>query len=163
MTLIIRHMTQDDIPFVQEIAKISWHTTYEGIIPRAIQDKFLQNAYSIDRLMQRLQGSPFFVAELNGTLVGFAHFSNTKEEQAELFAIYLMPDLQNQGIGTALLQHGIHVLEDAETLTVCVEKDNLTGIHFYNAKGFKILDEFEHTFDDHVLKTVRMVLELREE
>lgn len=156
-------MTQDDIPFVQEISKTSWHTTYEGIIPRSIQDKFLQNAYSEDRLIQRLQGSPFFVAELNETLVGFAHFSNVKEEQAELFAIYLMPDIQGQGIGTALLQHGIQVLLDATTLIVCVEKDNLKGIHFYNAKGFKILDEFEETFDGHVLKTVRMVLELPKE
>lgn len=156
-------MTQDDIPFVQEISKTSWHTTYEGIIPRSIQDKFLQNAYSEDRLIQRLQGSPFFVAELNETLVGFAHFSNVKEEQAELFAIYLMPDIQGQGIGTALLQHGIQVLLDATTLIVCVKKDNLKGIHFYNAKGFKILDEFEETFDGHVLKTVRMVLELPKE
>ena len=156
-------MTQDDIPFVQEISKTSWHTTYEGIIPRSTQDKFLQNAYSEDRLIQRLQGSPFFVAELNETLVGFAHFSNVKEEQAELFAIYLMPDIQGQGIGTALLQHGIQVLLDATTLIVCVKKDNLKGIHFYNAKGFKILDEFEETFDGHVLKTVRMVLELPKE
>lgn len=156
-------MTQDDIPFVQEISKTSWHTTYEGIIPRSIQDKFLQNAYSEDRLIQRLQGSPFFVAELNETLVGFAHFSNVKEEQAELFAIYLMPDIQGQGIGTALLQHGIQVLLDATTLIVCVKKDNLKGIHFYNAKGFKILDEFEETFDGHVLKTVRIVLELPKE
>lgn len=153
-------MTQDDTPFVQEIAKFSWYSTYEGIIPRPIQDKFLQNAYSIDRLMQRFQSSPFLVADHNGTLVGFAHFSNVKEEQAELFAIYLMPDIQRQGIGSALLQHGIHVLEGAKKLTVCVEKDNMKGIHFYKAKGFQILNEFEDLFDGYVLKTIRMVLVL---
>ncbi|MFJ7953367.1 GNAT family N-acetyltransferase [Lysinibacillus sp. NPDC096418] len=131
------------------------------MIPRPIQDKFLQNAYSTNRLMQRFQSSPFFVAELNGKLVGFAHFSHVKEGQSELFAFYLMPEIQGQGIGTALLQHGIQMLQGAKTLIICVEKDNLKGIHFYNAKGFKILDEFEDTFDGHVLKKVRMVLELQ--
>ena len=55
------------------------------------------------------------------------------------------------------------MLEDAQMLTVCVEKDNLKGIHFYNAKGFKVMDEFDDTFDGHVLKTVQMVLELPKE
>lgn len=153
-------MMEDDISFVQDIAKTSWHTTYEGIIPRPIQDKFLQTAYSSNQLIHRFQGSPFFVAEYNGTLVGFAHFSNVKEEQAELFAIYLMPNIQGQGIGTALLQHGMQALQGAKSLTVCVEKDNITGVHFYNAKGFQILEEFDDQFDGHILKTVRMVLEL---
>ncbi|WP_245622801.1 GNAT family N-acetyltransferase [Lysinibacillus contaminans] len=160
MTLIIRHMTQDDIPFVQEISRTSWHATYEGIIPRPIQDKFLQTAYSRNRLMHRFQDSPFFVAEHNGTLVGFANFSNVKDELAELFAIYLIPKIQGQGIGTALLQHGMQALQGAKSLTVCVEKDNITGVHFYNAKGFQISDEFDDQFDGHILKTVRMVLEL---
>ena len=50
-------MTQEDISFVQGIPKISWHTTYEEIISRLFQDKFLQTTYSIARLMQRLQSS----------------------------------------------------------------------------------------------------------
>lgn len=44
-------MQKNDIIFVQEIAKKSWHQTYEGIIPNEIQDRFIEAAYSSDRLL----------------------------------------------------------------------------------------------------------------
>ena len=46
---------------------------------------------------------------------------------------------------------------------MCVEKDNLKGLHFYYAKGFKITEEFEEQIDGHVLKTVRKKLVLPKE
>lgn len=39
LTLIIRHMQENDITFVQEIARISWHHTYEGI---TVQETFVK-------------------------------------------------------------------------------------------------------------------------
>ncbi|QDQ03276.1 GNAT family N-acetyltransferase [Lysinibacillus fusiformis] len=153
-------MQVDDIIFVQEVAKSSWHDTYEGIIPKEIQDRFLQVAYSEETLIKRLHKSPFLVAELEGSLVGFANFSTINDGQAELYAIYLSPNLQHKGIGTALLEKGIQALEGATNLTVCVEKDNTIGRHFYQAKGFQLVEEFDDLFDGHVLKTVRMELSL---
>ncbi len=153
-------MQVDDIIFVQEIARSRWHETYEEIIPKEIQDRFLQVAYSKDSLIKRLQKSPFLVAELGGSLVGFANFSNINDGQAELYAIYLSPNLQHKGIGTALLEKGIQELEGATNLSVCVEKDNTNGRRFYQAKGFQMVEEFDDLFDGHVLKTVRMELSL---
>lgn len=49
MTYIIREMKQEDIHAVQSVAKIAWHDTYEGIIPREIQDSFLDEAYSDEK------------------------------------------------------------------------------------------------------------------
>lgn len=57
-------MQKNDIIFVQEIAKKSWHQTYEGIIPNEIQDRFIVAAYSSDRLLSRLENSLFLVAVL---------------------------------------------------------------------------------------------------
>ncbi|MFY0518127.1 GNAT family N-acetyltransferase [Lysinibacillus sp. UGB7] len=160
MTLIIRQMQEDDIFFVQEIAKSSWYDKYEGIIPKQLQDRFLQTAYSKETLIKRLQKSPFLVAELGESLVGFANFSNTSDGQAELYAIYLSPNLQRKGIGTALLEKGIQQLEGATNLTVCVEKDNTIAMRFYQAMGFQFIEEFDDLFDGHMLKTVRMALSL---
>lgn len=39
-----------------------------------------------------------------------------------------------------------------------VEKDNVIGRRFYEAKKFEFVKEFEEDFDGHILKTVRMVL-----
>lgn len=161
LTLIIRQMKEEDIPFVQEIAKTSWGVTYEGIIPMHIQSRFLEAAYSEERLITRLQTSPFLVAELDESLVGFANFSTVNDDgQAELFAIYLLPDVQNKGIGSALLESGIQKLRGITSLTVCVEKDNTIGSQFYKAKNFQYVEEFDDLFDGHILKTLRLALVL---
>ncbi len=68
--------------------------------------------------------------------------------------------MQRKGIGTALLEKGVQQLEGATNLTVCVEKANTIGMHFYQAKGFQFIEEFDDLFDGHMLKTVRMALSL---
>ena len=160
MSSIIRHMQKNDIISVQEIAKKSWQQTYEGISPHEIQDRFLQAAYSRDRLQGRLEKSLFLVAIIGESIVGFANFSNVVNGEAELFSIYLLPETQGKGIGTTLLQEGIKMLPDLTSLLVCVEKENTIGMNFYEAKGFKKTEEFDELFDGHLLKTVKLSLSL---
>ncbi|MER2048318.1 MAG: GNAT family N-acetyltransferase [Solibacillus sp.] len=157
--VIIRKMHVEDIPQVQDVAKKSWNATYEGIIPFEIQEKFLKVAYNNDRMKQRLERSFLFVAEIDSNVVGFANFSPVNDEgKAELGAIYLYPEYQGKGIGSALLQKGINELEGVEEIYINVERDNEIGKSFYDAKGFQVLKEFDDDFEGHILKTVRMVL-----
>lgn len=157
--VIIRKMHVEDIPQVQDVAKKSWNATYEGIIPFEIQEKFLKVAYNNDRMKQRLERSFLFVAEIDSNVVGFANFSPVNDEgKAELGAIYLYPEYQGKGIGSALLQKGINELEGVEEIYINVERDNEIGKSFYDAKGFQVLKEFDDDFEGHTLKTVRMVL-----
>lgn len=157
--VIIREMHVEDIPQVQDVAKKSWNATYEGIIPFEIQEKFLENAYNNDRMKQRLERSFLFVAEIDSNVVGFANFSPVNDEgKAELGAIYLYPEYQGKGIGSALLQKGINELEGVVEIYINVERDNEIGKSFYDAKGFQVLKEFDDDFEGHILKTVRMVL-----
>ncbi|SFC86441.1 Ribosomal protein S18 acetylase RimI [Bacillus sp. OV322] len=148
----------EDISQVQHVAKTSWNSTYQGIIPLEIQESFLKTAYNDEMMQKRLEHSLFWVAEVNGEIVGFANFSAIKEEgKTELAAIYLNPEYQGKGIGTALLNEGIKQLDGVKEIYIDVEKDNNIGTRFYKAKGFKIVSEFDDDFDGHILKTVRMV------
>lgn len=152
-------MHVEDIPQVQDVAKKSWNATYEGIIPFEIQEKFLKVAYNNDRMKQRLERSFLFVAEIDSNVVGFANFSPVNDDgKTELGAIYLYPEYQGKGIGSALLQKGINELEGVEEIYINVERDNEIGKSFYDAKGFQVLKEFDDDFEGHILKTVRMVL-----
>lgn len=152
-------MQKEDISHVQNIAKISWNETYEGIIPLEIQDSFLKMAYNDDMMNKRLENSCLVVSEVNGDLVGFANFSRLNEDgETELSAIYLYPEYQGKGLGTALLKKGIDHLENTKKVFIDVEKENKTGLSFYQAKGFEIVSEFDDNFNGHILKTVRMVL-----
>ncbi|WP_199860687.1 GNAT family N-acetyltransferase [Oceanobacillus damuensis] len=162
MSFLIRKMTKEDTKKVQDVAQKSWNTTYEGIIPSEIQENFLNAAYSDEMMEKRLNSSLLLVAEVENSLVGFANYSPVKNEcEVELGAIYIYPEHQGKGIGTALLQEGIKILEGVREIYINVEKENKIGKTFYEAKGFKIVQEFDDDFDGHILKTVRMVLEVR--
>ncbi len=161
MTIHIRHMKEDDIGAVQEVAKTSWNSTYEDIIPLDVQANFLKMAYNPEQLKRRLDHSLFLVAEAGGRIVGFANYSNLKEDgSAELAAIYLHPQYQGKGIGSALLRRGIEELQGIQSVFINVEKENWSGLSFYAAKGFGVVEEFEEDFDGHPLKTVRMELKV---
>jgi ribosomal protein S18 acetylase RimI-like enzyme len=159
MDFTIRDMTLEDLKDVQDVAKTSWHATYEGIIPLSVQENFLKSAYNDEMMKARLVRSFLFVAEVTGKIVGFANFSPVNEEgDAELSAIYLSPEYQGKGIGTTLLNQGILKIDGVKKIYLNVEKENNIGVTFYEAKGFKQIEEFDEDFDGHILKTVRMVL-----
>ncbi|MDX8288699.1 GNAT family N-acetyltransferase [Metabacillus indicus] len=161
MAYEIRKMQLEDIEQVQDVAKTTWNATYEGIIPTEIQENFLKSAYNNEMMKQRLEHSILFVSEADGKVVGFANFSPVTEDgKVELGAIYLYPEEQGKGIGSALLQKGIKDIDGVNEIYINVEKENNIGKRFYEAKGFEVIKEFDDDFDGHILKTVRMVLKI---
>ena len=151
-------MKRREIPAVQDVAKVSWHATYEGIIPIHIQDNFLAEAYSVKMVKKRLRKTKFFVAVVDSKIVGFANYSPLlAEDKVELHAIYLYTEYQGTGIGTAFLEAGKDEL-GAKEILLNVERKNQTGLNFYHAKGFEKISEFDDDFNGHTLHTIRMSL-----
>lgn len=88
--LSIREMLKEDIVKVQDIARKSWHATYEGIIPIHIQKNFLDAAYSDEMMERRMSHSLVYVAEFNHNVVGFANYAGPNGKgEVELTAIYI--------------------------------------------------------------------------
>ncbi len=158
MNITIRKMQYEDTKQVQLIAKTTWNATYEGIIPIEVQNNFLKLNYSDESMKLRIERSIVYVAEVEGEVVGFANYSPIKDGgKIELAAIYLYPQFQGRGIGTALIQQAVKELEGIKEIYINVEKDNKIGMNFYEAKGFEIVKESDEEFDGHILKQVRMV------
>lgn len=162
MKPMIRAMKASDIKQVRQVAERSWHHTYEGIIPRHIQDQFLKSAYQDEMMERRLQHSLFFMAEgKEGKVLGFANVTPVqKDGKAELAAIYIDPGFQGNGIGTSLLNECIRQSAGLKELYVHAEKENRTALSFYQAKGFQRVCEFEEDFKGHTLQTVKLVLNI---
>src|SRR5699024_5071933 len=80
------------------------------------------------------------------------------EGKTELAAIYLYPEQQGRGIGTALLDEGLHHIKGVKEVMVDVEKENEKGNTFCKARGYEVVDEFEENFAGSIVKTVRMGL-----
>ncbi|WP_197046578.1 GNAT family N-acetyltransferase [Oceanobacillus salinisoli] len=163
MDYIIRLMTKKDISQVQHVAKTSWNNTYEGIIPLEIQNEFLKNAYSSKNMKRRLKYTTVFVAEVDGKIVGFANYSPVSRDGSTILgAIYIYPEYQGKGIGSAFLKEGMEELGDVREIQLNVEKNNTIGMRFYRAKGFVKVKEYEEDFDGHILQTVKMVLKVKD-
>lgn len=158
MNITIRKMHYEDTKQVQRIAKTTWNATYEGIIPLEVQNNFLKSNYSDKSMIQRIERSIVYVAEVEGKVVGFANYSTVRDGgKVELAAIYLYPEFQGKGIGTALIHQAVKELKGIKEIFINVEKDNKIGMNFYEAKGFEIVNESDLEFDGHILKQVRMV------
>ncbi|TQR21490.1 GNAT family N-acetyltransferase [Psychrobacillus vulpis] len=155
---MIRAMTFKDIATVQQIAKISWNNTYKHIIPDDIQALFLKKAYSSTMLAKRIEKTIFLIAEYEGQPVGFANFTYVDADgDAELTAIYVLPEYQQIGYGRKLLQAGLKEMPQGKQLFVYVESKNEQARIFYERFGFECLEEFDEFFEGHPLSTAKYV------
>ena len=101
---------------VAEVHVQSWRESFAGIVPQSYLDKMsvenrakaFENGFAVDFYKM-------FVAETqeNG-IVGFADFGKIRDNQsefkAELYAIYLLRDVQRKGIGGKLFELGVKYL-----------------------------------------------------
>lgn len=164
MTYNIRKATYGDIAEIQNVAKVSWHETYEGIIPVDIQTKFLAESYSEEMLKRRIDKSILLVATIDNHIIGFVNFSYLLEgNKSMLMAIYILNKYQGIGIGSTLLNEAISNLSinaKEVTIEVEVEKENTSAIQFYQAKNFVISEEYVDHFYDYPLQTVKMTMKM---
>lgn len=81
----------------------------------------------------------YFVAVENDEVIGAGGGGMIGETEGEIFVLYLNPQRRNEGIGTMLLNAITKQQKQEFNATmqwVSVQKGNLKGIPFYEAKGF---------------------------
>lgn len=160
MNYKVRLAEREDFTAIQDVVYTSWHDTYEGIIPRNIQDDFLSESYSNKTMEQRIEYSHLYVVESDKRIEGFANFSPVSNEGISiLYAVYLYPDMQGKGMGAKLLEYAIDELSPA-VIHLNVEKENKKGMSFYQTKGFQIISEFAEDLSGHTLYTCKMELDV---
>ena len=145
-----RLATRADIPRIAEIHVAGWETAYRGRIDdgafatRTVERRTEQWREVFDHA-DRLKDHLLHVAELDGEIVGFAHWGPSDDDDVDpstttnVFALYLDPELRGRGVGRALLDH---VLEDAAnngkklaTLYVLIGNDEAAA--FYEKVGWR--------------------------
>lgn len=80
------------------------------------------------------------VARLGGRVVGFIARDGT-----QIHALYVLPDEQHSGIGTALLQDAKNTCEE---LRLWSYQENLGATRFYAARGFAELERTDGSEND---------------
>ena len=139
----VRKAILSDAEGIARVRVDTWRAAYKGIV----LDEILESL-SVERDTARWQenfaGSrlPFtFVAEVEGQVVGFAcggpERSQDPQYAGELYAIYILPECQGQGIGRALLDASCKWLGEHgySSMLIWVLKDNQPARAFYAALG----------------------------
>ncbi len=126
---------------INEAAKV-----YEGVIPA---DCYHQPYMTMNELKREMGRMTFFGWEVNGELVGVMGFEPIKDVTLIRHA-YVLPQWQNQGIASKLLNH-LKGLVTTSRLLVGTWADAYWAIDFYQKHGFRLLpnkDELLKTYWD---------------
>ncbi|HET7578641.1 MAG TPA: GNAT family N-acetyltransferase [Bacillales bacterium] len=142
----IRKAVPEDTAGIAKVHVDSWRSTYSGII----SERFLEGMSYRERenrwhdiFDQAQPGSCVYVAEAeNGEIVGFASGGSERsgkygDFQSELYAIYLLKEIQGQGIGRSLFRKAARNLVEQgfSSMLVWVLADNREARAFYESFG----------------------------
>jgi ribosomal protein S18 acetylase RimI-like enzyme len=152
----LRAATPDDAEGIAMVRIDSWRKTYHDIMP----DEYLDNMEVKDsmHLWHRVLSATssktsVFVAELDGDVVGFAAGKMLDEPKfgldAELAAIYLIPDLQRSGIGSRLVTMVAQAqqAQGASGLLTWVISENKIARAFFEKRQAELLIEQAYQWD----------------
>ncbi len=146
MTVEIRPARSGDLPAVRAVARRAWYAAHEPIVGEESVERFLEEYYSHDALVERLDADgPFLVAD-EEAVVGFAVAGPAEKPSVfVLDRIYVNPDRWGEGIGGRLLRGVERRVEDAggERVRLGVMAENDRAVGFYEAAGYERIGEHD--------------------
>lgn len=99
-----------------EVRVVSWRAAYRGLMPDEILDRMRPDADRWEKaIASDTQRTSLLVAEDDGQIVGFSLLGPDRggaEDTGEIVAIYLRPEVWDQGYGWALMEHSVVALRE---------------------------------------------------
>ena len=151
----IEPATLDDARGIAEVHVASWQRAYQDILPAPyLAGLSVERRETMWRDAIEKQLPQLLVARSENGIVGFVSFGASRDEgakpgSAEIWAVYLLPEVWSQGIGR-MLWHAALERIDAQgfkTVSLWVISTNERAIRFYVDAGFvpepDSLKEFE--------------------
>ncbi|WP_372670444.1 GNAT family N-acetyltransferase [Amycolatopsis kentuckyensis] len=128
---MIRDATVADAPAIGEVHVRSWQAAYAGLMPEG----FLAGLSAESRAAswaRRIDGNigRVLVAEEDGVVAGFAAFG-----EAQLYALYLLPEYWGRGLGRALHDRVVAELS-GDSAVLWVLSTNERAKAFYVRQGW---------------------------
>jgi len=140
--MTVRPATTDDAPAIREVADAAWWDTYPGVLETEQIREGLANLYDpafLERVLDEREDLLFLIAEHDGEVVGFASAQQTFADEVELYTLFVHPDHQRDGVGTALLRAVETAAREAgvDRLRTGVLAGNRAARGFFEGHGFE--------------------------
>ena len=144
--MIIRQMRFEDSLGIARVHTQTWQTTYRGIVPEDYLDALQveeRQKHWVSTLSTPAPDTFGYVAENeeNSEIAGFIHGGTTRNPElpyrGELYAIYILKDYQQHGLGRRLIQALVRDLLRAgmPDMFLWVMEANHASRRFYAALG----------------------------
>lgn len=141
----IHEASVDDIETIRRLADRTWRVCYPGIITESQIDYMLGWMYAADRIRREIESEDirYLLAE-SPEPSGFSGFG-PGEKAGEIFLhkLYVLPEKQRAGIGSALLAAVVEHCEenDISRISLRVNRRNESAIRAYEKNGFQKTNE----------------------
>jgi GNAT superfamily N-acetyltransferase len=109
------------------------------------RDALLAHPDAIELPLAQIAAGGVFVAEWNGTIVGFAAVEPRGDGASELDALFVDPNMRRRGIARSLIEHCAEVARTRKSTALCVV-GNPHAMDFYTACGFNLIGTAETRF-----------------
>jgi len=142
MQVQISLATGEAIAEIALIAAETWPSTYGHFLPEGQIPFMLEKMYNPQILTQQMkEGTHFYLANLQEKTIGFAAVSviDDKAKKAKLHKLYVLPNIQKNGAGKALLQASIDYAKKTGCTTIELQVNNQNiAKQFYEKQGFYV-------------------------
>ena len=144
MDITIRYASILDASAIARVNIESWRSTYRGLIADAILDNmtfknYLEKWNNILRTSEQKDSFCFVAENDTNEIVGYAACGKNRHEkfyfEGELFAIYLLKEYQEQGIGKRLFMKSLEEFKkrSVHSFLLFVLSSNLSSRKFYES------------------------------
>ncbi len=138
MTLTVRPAVEADVDAIRAVGVATWPATYEAVAGREYVAQGLERWWSAEAVRDSIGRGGVFVAALDGVVVGMASVGE-RDGAPYLWKLYILPDRQGLGAGSALLDAVIASLpDDSMRLGLDYVDGNERAAAFYRARGFRV-------------------------
>lgn len=101
--MLIRPATPEDAKAIKEIHVKTYQSCYRGYLPDNELDSMVADNDHIQRTAAYIQKTESWVVEEDNWVVGFAYITYPEPNTFEINALYIHPNFQRKGIGSALV------------------------------------------------------------
>jgi ribosomal protein S18 acetylase RimI-like enzyme len=133
---------------IAKVCTVGYRLTYKDSHSPEYIERIIKEFYHLKRIREEINVESdgwdgWYVALDAGEVVGAIGGGMIGQNSSEVFVLYLNPERRGEGIGTLLLNALTEIQKEkgATKQWVSVAKGNQKGIPFYEARGFKFVEE----------------------
>jgi GNAT superfamily N-acetyltransferase len=130
----VRRARRTDLPHIAHMAAVGWRTSFTDILDSDTIEHWLETAYSLPSLEQRLQDHPIFIVLIDGLIVAFADVY-VQHNIIVISALCTHPEYRRQGAASALIEKARTLAPDLP-LTADLLVGNAGAERFATSLGF---------------------------